>query len=694
MSIPRVLLVAAMLCVLGACELFDPVTKNSDKLFAEGRGEESLELLDKAAKANPGRRNYRAAYFRQRDLLVSRWLAQAEALLQSGQFEVAGELYKRVQRYDTDNARARNGLAQVEREQRHRVLIGEAENLIKQNRYIEAGDALRPVLNENPQHRDARRLQRLVDERTTKPAVTIPRLGASAQKPITIELRDVPLRTVFDVISRAIGVNFVFDKDVRSDQRTSIAIQNGAAEEVIRLVLATNQLGQKIINERTVLVFPRTPQKLQEYQELVVRSFYLANADVKQTANMIRTLVKTRDIFIDEKLNLLIIKDTPDAIRLAERLVAAQDLAEPEVMLEVEVLEIGRNRLLELGLKFPDFLAVSLVGGGAAGTGGTPGTLTLPEWLNRNSGLVRLSFSNPLLALTLRQTDGTTNVLANPRIRVKNRGKARVHIGDRVPVITTTAAAAGGFVSESVSYLDVGLKLEVEPLIHLDDEVDITVGLEVSTIAREVRSTTSNTLTYQIGTRNASTALRLRDGETQVLAGLISDEDRRTAERVPGLGELPVVGRLFSNTHDNLLRTEIVLLITPRLVRTVARPEARSLEFSAGTETSAGAPGGGATPFFVPTPTPVPPPAAGPSSPGGPPTSTVPPASSASPTVSSPAPAPITAPSPVTPPGTAPAPPAPSGTSPGAPPGEAAPAPAPSGGTMVPFGGVQPQPPR
>jgi general secretion pathway protein D len=593
MSIPRVLLIAAMLCMLSACELFDPVTKNSDKLFAEGRGEESLDLLDKAAKANPGRRNYRAAYFRQRDLLVARWLAQAEALLQSGQFEVAGELYKRVQRYDAENARARNGLAQVEREQRHRVLIAEAENLIKQNRYIEAGDALRPVLNENPQHRDARRLQRLVDERTTKPAVTIPRLGASAQKPITIELRDVPLRTVFDVISRAIGVNFVFDKDVRSDQRTSIAIQNGAAEEVIRLVLSTNQLGQKIVNERTVLIFPRTPQKLQEYQELVVRSFYLANADVKQTANMIRTLVKTRDIFIDEKLNLLIIKDTPDAIRLAERLVAAQDLAEPEVMLEVEVLEIGRTRLLELGLKFPDFLAVSLVGGGTAGGPGTPGTLSLPEWLGRNSGLVRLSFSNPLLALTLRQQDGSTNVLANPRIRVKNRGKARVHIGDRVPVITTTAAAAGGFVSESVSYLDVGLKLEVEPLIHLDDEVDITVGLEVSTIAREVRSTTSNTLTYQIGTRNASTALRLRDGETQVLAGLISDEDRRTAERVPGIGELPVVGRLFSNTHDNLLRTEIVLLITPRLVRTLARPEARSLEFSAGTETSAGAPGGG-----------------------------------------------------------------------------------------------------
>ncbi len=193
-------------------------------------------------------------------------------------------------------------------------------------------------------------------------------------------------------------------------------------------------------------------------------------------------------------------------------------------------------------------------------------------------------------------------MLANPRIRVKNKEKAKIHIGDRVPVITTTAAAAGGFVSESVTYLDVGLKLEVEPLIYLDDEVGIKVGLEVSNIAREVRSTTSNTLTYQIGTRNATTNLRLHDGETQVLAGLINDEDRRSAARVPGLGELPVLGRLFSNTNETASRTEIMLLITPRLMRSLARPEARSVEFAAGTEASTGARTGATSVFTPPLP--------------------------------------------------------------------------------------------
>src|SRR6185312_13964719 len=116
-------------------------------------------------------------------------------------------------------------------------------------------------------------------------------------------------------------------------------------------------------------------------------------------------------------------------------------------------------------------------------------SMTLTEWKNRTSDMVQLSFSNPLFLLALKQQDGITNVLANPRIRVKNKEKAKIHIGDRVPVITTTAAATGGFVSESVTYLDIGLKLEVEPLISLDDEVGIKVGLEVSNIVREVKST-------------------------------------------------------------------------------------------------------------------------------------------------------------------------------------------------------------
>ena len=597
--------VALCCLLLAACAALTTPVDEARKRFAEGRGEEALALLQQAARESNDAAA-RGEYFRLRDLLVAQWLAQAEALRAAGQLDAAESLLRRVQAHDAGNARAANGLQQLATDRRDRGVVAAADQLVKGGKFREARDLLRPVLAGNPQQRDARRLQRAIDEKLAQPVVVGAELRPATSRPISLDLRDVTLRNVFDVLQRATGVGFVYDRDVRTDQRTSITLREASVEEAIRLVLLTNQLEQKVLNETTVFVFPNTPQKMREHQELVVKAFYLANADVKQTANMIRTLVKTRDIFIDEKINLLVIKDTPAAIRLAERLIAAQDLAEPEVMLEVEVLEVGRNRLQQLGVRFPNSLAVSLVG-----AAGVPGTVTLPEWLNRSSSLVQLSFTDPLFLVNLLQQDGTTSVLANPRIRVKNKEKARIHIGDRVPVITTTAAATGGFVSESVQYLDVGLKLEVEPLISLDDEVGIKVGLEVSNIVREVRSAAGTagggSLTYQIGTRNAATNLRLRDGETQVLAGLISDEDRRSADRVPGLGDLPVAGRLFSNTRDSANRTEIVLLITPRLVRTLARPEGGTVEFAAGTEASSGARPGAASSVIAPQMQPQPP---------------------------------------------------------------------------------------
>ena len=577
---------ALALALVAACAS-DALITDARALRNEGRMDEALASLEKATREDPQNHAYRSEYFRLREVAVAQWLVQADSLRAAARFETAAELYRRVLKYDPANARATQGLAQTEVDVRHRALLAEVDKLVKAEKYRDARDVLAPVLAENPAQREARQLQRLIEEKTTKPAVALLQLRSSVTKPISLELKDVPLRTVFDVLARAANLNFLFDKDVRADQRTTIVVRDAQVEDVIRLILATNQLEQKVLNETTALIYPNTPQKLREYQDLVVKSFYLSNADVKQTANLIRTILKTRDIFIDEKLNLLVMKDTPNAIRLAEKLIAAQDLAEPEVMLEVEVLEIGYNRLKELGIRFPGSLGVSLVGGAsAAGASGTPGVLTLPEARSRDQNLVSLSFTDPLFLFSLRQTDGRTNLLANPRIRVKNKEKAKIHIGDRVPVITTTAAVAGGFVSQSVSYLDVGLQLEVEPLIYLEDDVGIKVGLEVSSITNTINPPGGGTLVYQIGTRKTNTVLRLKDGETQILAGLINDEDRRSASRVPGLGDFPVLGRLFSSTSDTINKTEIVLLITPKLMRTIARPDARTTEFAAGTEAS------------------------------------------------------------------------------------------------------------
>jgi len=201
--------------------------------------------------------------------------------------------------------------------------------------------------------------------------------------------------------------------------------------------------------------------------------------------------------------------------------------------------------------------------------------------------MVRLRTNDPLLSAQLRSQKGEANLLANPRVRVRNKQSAKILIGERVPVITTTATANVG-TSETVSYLDVGLKLDIEPTISLDGEVSMKIALEVSNILETIIRT-SGTQAYRLGTRNTSTVLRVRDGETNILAGLIQRDERRSNTGVPGLNEVPLVSKLFGAAQDSDSRTEIVLLITPRIVRNLDVPGIGLQEFLSGTESSVGA---------------------------------------------------------------------------------------------------------
>ena len=552
------------------------------ELIDAGKIPEGLAKIDEAYRLDPRNQSYREQYIKQRDFAVQRYLALADKARVSNLFDEAQAAYQQALVLDSANPRATAGLESLRIERRHRALLAEADESFRKGDDANAYAKVKAVLSENSSNREAQLLLRRLEEKSFRAASVAPRLGASLKKSITLEFRDTPLRTVFEMISKNSGLNFLFDREVRPDLRTTLFVRNTSIEDVIRFILVTNQLERKVLNENTLLVYPNTPAKAKDYQELMMRSFYLANADVKQMANMVKALVKTKDMYVDEKLNVLVIRDTPEAVRVVERLIANQDLAEPEVMLEVEVLEVATSLLTQLGIRWPTQASASVVGAGGAGT------LTLPELRSRSASMVRLSVTDPLIIASLQEQVGKSNLLANPRIRVKNREKAKIHIGDKVPVITSTTTATG-VISESVNYLDVGLKLDVEPSVFLEDDVGIKVGLEVSSIAQQIRSA-SGTVTYQIGTRNANTVLRLKDGETQVLAGLINDEDRRVADSVPGIGDLPVVGRLFSSHNNTQTKTEVVLLITPRILRNIARPELRFEEFPSGTEAVIGAP--------------------------------------------------------------------------------------------------------
>ncbi|MDP3538669.1 MAG: secretin N-terminal domain-containing protein [Azonexus sp.] len=477
--------------------------------------------------------------------------------------------------------------------------LRESQDLSAQGRLDEALVRLEGALRESPTNpelrlavaqtreklmaRQVRQLQeqaaqdskRAVEE-APRPVVAEKPAAVGLDKVINVDFKGATLNQVCQVLYRTAGLNFVFDKEVTTDQPISITLRRTSVRDVLALILMSQQLEQRNINPDTVMIYPNTPNKAREYQSLSVRSFYLTNIDAKTAAATLRTILKARDLVSDEKQNVVVMRDTPEAIRMAEKLLAVHDMPEPEVMLEVEVLEVKRSRLQELGLLWPSSLMLTPL---ASTTGGT---VTLKDLINTTSA--SLAAAVPTFGINAMAQSGDTNLLANPRIRTRNREVAKIMIGERVPNITTTSTATG-FVAESVQYIDIGLKLDVQPTIYLDNEVAIRISLEVSNIVSLVQ-TKSGTQAYQIGTRNASTVLRLKDGENQVLAGLISDEERSSGNKVPGLGDLPVIGRLFGTKRDEGQKTELVLSITPRLIRNNKRPTIDQTEFSIGPETA------------------------------------------------------------------------------------------------------------
>lgn len=554
--------------------------------IADGRLADGVNKLKLASEQAPDNGEYKRVYVTQRDTAFNRLIRQAELDTGSGEFERAKAAYAEILQMQPDNARAQAGLNDVEAAQRHGKMLDIAASQAERGELDPAIAKVQQVLSENSLSRRAnlllKRLMRQQAESSGKELGIYPALKTTYRTPVSMSFTNASLRQVFESLKLASGLNYLFDKDVPSDGRVTMAFTDKPVEDVLRLILATNQLSYRVLDGDTLLIYPNTQAKAADYREMVVRSFYLSNADVNKTSNLVKSIAKAKDVFVDERLNLIVVRDSAEVVRLAERLIAAADMVEPEVMLELEVMEVNINRLQQIGIQWPSSASASI-----KGSSGVAGQLTLDELHERSKSLVKINLGDPLVSAQLRSQNGNSNILANPRVRVRNRQSAKIMIGDKVPVITVTNTANVG-TAESVSYLDVGLKLDIEPTISLDDDVSMKVSLEVSNIVDTITRATG-TQTYRLGTRNTSTVLRVRDGETNVLAGLIQKEDRRSNTGIPVLNELPLVSKLFGAAQDSDSKTEIVLLITPHIIRNLEVPGVGLQEFNSGTENAIGA---------------------------------------------------------------------------------------------------------
>ncbi|WP_057176773.1 secretin N-terminal domain-containing protein [Paraburkholderia caribensis] len=520
-------------------------------------------------------------YLHDRDARVNALLDDADAYRASYQYDLAVQALGQAYQIDPTSERGRKIGAALDRDRRDLTSLQEADRMMQRGSYSLAEERVHRVLAQNPTNPMAQQMLRdIQDKRNQQRALKEEKITASSimRTPVTLQFRDANVRMVFEALSKTTGLNVIFDRDVRADLKTTIFVTNATLQDTVDMILMQSQLDKKQLNATTLFIYPATPAKELEYQELKVRTFQLSNVDAKQIQGLLKSLLKLKEVVVDERSNTVTIRGTPDTIRVAEEMIAAQDIPEPEVMMEVQVLEVSHDRMTDLGIEWPNTFTMS-----------TPATANTWGELH-HLPINALNVSGLSATANFKLSDTDANLLASPRIRARNKEKARILIGDKVPVISSssTPSTSGPSYTQMVQYLDVGIKLEVEPQVYRDGDVGIKLNLEVSNITKVIQSDSSQagltTLAYQIGTRNASTSLRLRDGETQILGGLISDQDRTTADKVPGLGQLPVLGRLFSNHNGDHVKTEIVLQITPHIVRPQVAADADTQEVWSGTD--------------------------------------------------------------------------------------------------------------
>lgn len=505
--------------------------QEANQLLKKGESDKALEKFYQAKVKEPSNAKYAIQYLNLRDKLVNNLIVKAEIARKSGSLSEAEKLYREIQKYDPTNPMAKLGQELIQRDRLHLDLVSQNKKDVEKLQPINE-----KIKIENPNSS----LLETKSDSAVADNTAYREMQGSFKKVVSLEFKDAPLKSVIDVLSQVSELNFFYDKDIRPDIKITAKIDNLSIEDALKLILNTNGLSYKILSPKALLIYPNNEQKANEYENLEVRSFYLENAKASTVAENLKSLLKLKNIVIDERLNMLIVRDNKQTMDVVDKLIGLQDMTDPEVVLDVAVLEVKRSRLLELGLKPP--LQASLAVMPKANS-----TLTLNDLMNITPFNTQVSVDQ--VVANIKKDNQDSNILANPQIRVKNREKALIQIGDRVPVITTTSTSTG-FVSESVSYVDVGLKLEVEPNIRLNNEVSIKTSLEVSNLIREVRSS-NGALAYQIGTRNANTVLQLANGETQILAGLINDEQRKSATGIPVLVDLPVLGRLFGSNKDD-----------------------------------------------------------------------------------------------------------------------------------------------
>ena len=591
-KLQRLFWVVGMACWLTGCASIGPDRTPADLLMEEGKWEEAVAAYQERLKDDP----FNAALQAKLSLAKSRasavYVERGRTLLKERKIAAALEFFKQALILEPTRPEYHAMMAEALRLKSAEDNFSAGQKLLKAGRLEEAAEALEQALQLDPGLTAAQEALVQVAERQ-RAARSVPMAPGASRQPITLKFQNARTKEVFEVLSRSAGINFLFDKDLKDDPIT-VFVKDTTFEEALNLILRTQNLFMRRVAADTILIIPKTKQKLDQYQDLLIRTFYLSTGKAKDLVNLLRTMLESKRVYVNEDLNAIVIRDSPDKVKLAERIIYANDRKPGEVLFEIEVLEVDKTRSEQFGVSFAKQAGGAVVPPGVTTfPGPNLNTFTYQQLTSIGTGSYLFSIPSSIV-IDFLKTESNAKTLANPKLRVVNNKIAKINIGDKVPILLSTTNTIPGTLPgtiptqstiTSIEFKDVGVKLSVEPVIHLNYQVSIKLQIEVTRLG-DLVTLQDNPLIrqFRFGTRTAETTLTLKDGESVVLGGLIQDEDRTTETKVPGFGDIPVLGNVFKSTSRDRVRTDVILTITPRIIRGLEMPAVDEQAFWSGTE--------------------------------------------------------------------------------------------------------------
>jgi general secretion pathway protein D len=520
-----------------------------------GDPDQAVAYYRKAVQAAPDNTSYKIALERAMLDASRAHLDKAKDFEQHDQLDAALSEYRLAAEYDPSNRLAAAQAAALEQTIRNRV------------------EASRPT----PPLEKAR-------ERADQ-ALSEPILNPASREPLVVRFNNTNLRDVLSAIGGMTGINIVYDREV-ADRPITLDLNGVTLEEALDQIMTTNQLSYKVQSERSILVFPDTTQKHAQYDEQVIRTFYIQHADATELVQLLSVIVRLPSlsvvpaIAVNKTNNSITVRGTAPVVQIIQKVIEQNDKPRAEVVFDVEILEVDSNRAKQYGLNLSEYAIGSIfspetvppsgtttgTGATAAGTSTQPDQVRPPSPFNLNTisrGVTTSDFylAVPTAVVRFLESDSHTKLIAKPQLRGAEGTKLTLNLGQEIPIVTTSytpIASGGGAVNplNSYQYKPVGINLDITPRVTLDGDVLIDLDVESNSVGSDIN--VAGTSYPSFGERKVSTRLRLHDGEANLLAGLFRQDEQSTVNGFPGAVHVPGLRQLFSGTNETSSQTDIV----------------------------------------------------------------------------------------------------------------------------------------